>query len=84
MEINLEEIDLVRTKCPPETQIEIEGFGKMAVSGPCENGLLSAVATVYVVLTGKAVYEDANFLRRITLLELDCKNKFVKVRVASV
>ena len=79
--MNLENVDLVRTICPLGTEIEIEGVGRLKVQIPCFNGLLSGIATVLAMLTKKPVFEGEDFLRSITVLELDTKKKFVKVRI---
>jgi len=82
--VNLANIDLVRTNCPPGTEIEIEGLGTLKVDFPCLNGLLSGIAAVYAIMTRRLVFENEDFLRWITLLKFDAKKKFVKVRITEV
>lgn len=80
--IDLENVDLVRTPCPHGTKIEIEGLGEMMANFHCENGLLSGIAAVLAMLQGYPVFEDEDFLRRVTLLDLDIQKRSIKVRIA--
>lgn len=82
--IDLSKIDLVRTHCPLGTRIEIEGLGGLAVAIPCINGLLSGIATTYAILNGRPVLENEEFLKRITLIDLDVGERRIKVRIAAI
>jgi len=80
---DLKKVDLVKTSCPYGVEIEIEGLGALVMQTPCINGLLSGIATAYAILSNTVVFENEEFLQKITLLELNLTKKFVKVRVAT-
>ncbi len=79
--INLAEVDLVRTICPPGTQIEIENVGAFSVDIP-NLSLVAGIGHVYALLTREPVLVDDAFLQRVTLTGLDVEKFEVKVRIA--
>ncbi len=78
---DLTAIDLFATECPLGLTVEIEGKGKLEVEIPRIN-LITGIAHVLVIFTGKQIFPDKEFASRITLLECDEKRKFIKVRIA--
>ena len=75
------DIDLGRITCPIGSQIEIEDLGTETV--PIEvNCLLDGIGVVYAFLIRGPVVVNAEFLSRITVLEINQENRLVKVRIA--
>ncbi len=80
--MNLADVDLQATICPRGLAIEIQGYDALEFDLPNES-LLTAIAHVYVIRSGKSVPLTIDLLRKITILELDVINKFIKVAIAS-
>ena len=75
------EVDLFKTPCPHGLVVEIEGKGRFAVEIPSIN-LITGIAHVLTLLTRRRIFVDEFFASRITILELNQKSRFIKVRIA--
>lgn len=79
--VNLTGLDFVLTPCPIGTKVEIASIGKWIVDTPVES-LFEGIAMAYSMLTKQAIFLDEHFVKRITVTELDEKEKLVKARIA--
>ncbi len=80
-DIDLSTIDLVATRCPVGTTVEIEGVGKLGVDLPGMN-LIGGIGHVLTIFTRKATIVNGNFESRITVTDLDIGKKYIKVKIA--
>lgn len=80
--IDLNQVDLVNTMIPKGgIEIEIDGLGKLKVELP-NYGLIAEIAQVYTIKCGKSTSATPDFLDRITVLELNIEQPYIKVAIA--
>jgi hypothetical protein len=80
-ESTLDSIDLDGTMCPPDLNVEIEGYKPMRVMIPHIN-LIGGICHVLVVKTAQVAIDSEAFRKKIKLLTLDQENRYIKVRIS--
>jgi hypothetical protein len=81
--MDLEKIDFLRTPAPPGLKVTIDNLGgfTMKIDEAPGGSLAEAIATVYVMKTGRAVLNCQAFAARLKATRLDVQKREISVIV---